>query len=332
MARKFTDEPKRALRFSDADEEPRRRLPPIKGYENMPVVSLEEATTPLIEFVPEIEHMVWTARDDCNEPKNGLTSDELASIKLYSMDWEPSDKSFYAILNKILRSENRQQLKPWFLYLRLVLTALAQLVSSRLTVFRGVKMDLRAEYPEGSTFIWWGFTSCTSSVKVLESDRFLGKKGVRTLFTIECHTGKDIRKHSFYHDEDEILLLPGRQFKVVSCLDSGNSLYMIHLKEIEPPFALLASIPQRNPSSKSKQSFDSLAPCNTKHIDVVENNDTDQDESMFTTTVSNNSVRCLLIYRVLHNDYAPPSQHNRQIIIQSILYQIKARQKLHLGV
>ncbi len=37
-------------------------------------------------------------------------------------------------------------------------------------------------------------------------------------------------------------------------------------------------------------------------------------------------------YRVLHNDYAPSSQNNRQIIIQSILYQIKARQKLHLGV
>jgi hypothetical protein len=28
----------------------------------------------------------------------------------------------------------------------------------------------------------------------------------------------------------------------------------------------------------------------------------------------------------------PPSQNNRQIIIQSILYQIKARQKLHLEV
>lgn len=295
MAAKFTDEPKRALRFSDANEEPRRRLPPIKGYEDMPVVSLEEATTPLVEFVPEIQHMIWTVKDDCNEPKNGLTSDELASIKLYSMDWEPSNKSFYAILNKTLRAENRQQLKPWFSYLRLFLTALAQLQSSRLTVFRGVKMDLRAEYPEGSTFIWWGFTSCTSSVKVLEGDQFLGKKGVRTLFTIECHTGKDIRKYSFYQGEDEILLLPGRQFKVVSCLDSGNNLYMIHLKEIEPPFPLLAPIPQRKSSNDSKQYFDSLAPFNTKHIDLVENRDTDQDVSIFATTAPNNSVRGVLI-------------------------------------
>lgn len=291
MARKFTDEPKRALRFSDADEEPRRRLPPIKGFENMSIVSLEQATAPLIEYVPEIEHMVWTARDGCDQPKNGLTPNELASIKLYSMDWEPSDKSFYAILNKTLRSENRQQLKPWFSYLRLVLTALAQLSSSHRTVFRGVKMDLRAEYPEDSTFIWWGFTSCTSSVKVLENDQFLGKNGVRTLFTIECHSGKDIRKYSFYRDEDEILLLPGRQFKVVSCLDSGNNLYMVHLKEIEPPFPLLAYIPQRNPPNGSEQYSASSASHHTASIDTTQHSVADQDASMPATTAPNNYVR-----------------------------------------
>ena len=295
MDTKFTDEPKRALRFSDTDEEPRRRLPPIKGYENMPVVSLEEATIPLIELVPEIEHMVWTVKDDSSGAENGLTADELASIKLYSMNWEPSYRSFYSILNKTLRAENRQQLRPWFLYLRLILTALAQLPSRRLTVFRGVKMDLRVEYPEGSTFIWWGFSSCTSSIKVLESDQFLGKKGVRTLFTIECHSGKDIGKYSFYHGEDEILLLPGRQFKVISCLDSGNSLYMIHLKEIEPSFALLAPVPERNPVNDTEQYSDLPAPFNTENINATENSDIDQKVSTFLTTVSNNSVRGLLI-------------------------------------
>jgi len=111
MASKFIDEQKRTLRFSDADQEPRRRLPPIKGYEDMPLVSLEEAAKPLIQFVPQIEHMVWTVKDATDAPKNDLTSDELASIKLYSMDWEPSQESFYTILNKTLRAENRQQLK-----------------------------------------------------------------------------------------------------------------------------------------------------------------------------------------------------------------------------
>lgn len=283
MASKFTDESNRTLRFSDANEEPRRRLPPIKGYEDMPLVSLEEAIIPLIQFVPEIEHMVWTVKDNYDAPKNELTSDELASIKLYSMDWEPSQKSFYAILNKTLRAENRQQLKHWFLYLRLFLTALAKIPSSRRVVFRGVKKDLRAEYPEGSRLIWWGFSSCTASMKVLENDQFLGKKGVRTLFTIDCNTGKDIRKYSCYQAEDEILLFPGRQFQVVSCLDSGNDLYMIHLQEVEAPFPLLASVSL--PTS-------SIAPSNSSlNMHLNANNITEETASMSPVTVPNNNVR-----------------------------------------
>jgi len=147
------------------------------------------------------------------------------------------------------------------------LTALTKLPSTHLTVFRGVKKDLRAEYPEGSTFIWWGFSSCTASIKVLESDQFLGKKGARTLFTIDCYNGKDIRKHSFYPAEDEILLLPGRQFTVVACLDSGNGLYIIQLKEIEAQFPLLAPVTLPKSSIESKEYFYSPAPLNTKHIE-----------------------------------------------------------------
>ncbi|CAF5060890.1 unnamed protein product, partial [Rotaria sp. Silwood1] len=51
------DESNGAYRFSDVAGEPIRRLPPLRGYENMPVVSLEEATQSLIPHVPEIEHM-----------------------------------------------------------------------------------------------------------------------------------------------------------------------------------------------------------------------------------------------------------------------------------
>lgn len=39
--------------------------------------------------------------------------------------------------------------------------------------------------------------------------------------------------------EDEILLAPAREFQVISLLDAGNDLYMVHLKEIEPKWTLL---------------------------------------------------------------------------------------------
>ncbi|CAF1554938.1 unnamed protein product [Didymodactylos carnosus] len=165
----------------------------------------------------------------------------------------PRENSLYVILNATLRSEQRQKLIPWFLYLRLVLTALARLPSERRFVVRGVKEDLRTEYPKGSTCIWWGFSSCTSSVEVLECESFFGKTGTRTLFQIDCHTGKDVKKHSFINQEDEILLLPARQFQVASCLDSGNGLHIIQLKEIQPSFPLMEPVPLPNPKVQSKK-------------------------------------------------------------------------------
>jgi hypothetical protein len=106
-------------------------------------------------------------------------------------------------------------------------------------------MDISQEFPEGKTFIWWAFSSCSSSIKVLE--QFLGESGHRTIFNIECDSAKDISQHSFYQSENEVLMYPARQFQVVSSLNTGNQLKIIHLKEIQPPFPLI-HIPQTSSS------------------------------------------------------------------------------------
>ncbi|CAF1507726.1 unnamed protein product [Rotaria sordida] len=161
------------------------------------------------------------------------------------MEWAPQEECLYYVLNGTLRAENRQNLKPWFLYLKLVLTALGRLPSKHRFVYRGVKCDLRQDYSKGETIIWWGFSSCTSTMDILQNEQFLGKTGPRTIFTIECESGKDIRKHSYFQNEDEILLPAARQFEVVSCLDQGGGLYMIQLKETEPPYPLIELVPQQ---------------------------------------------------------------------------------------
>ncbi|CAF4895945.1 unnamed protein product, partial [Rotaria sp. Silwood2] len=143
--------------------------------------------------------------------------------------------------------------------LRLILTALARLPIERRSVFRGVKENLCTEYPKGKIFIWWGFSSCTSSVEVLENEQFFGKTGNRTLFQIECTTAKDVKKHSFVASEDEILLLPARQFQVTSCLDSGHGLHIVQLTELKPQYDLLEPVPL--PSSSVKSNKDSQVKC-----------------------------------------------------------------------
>ena len=238
MAAKFVDESKTILRLSDLTSEPKRMLPPVKGYENQPLVTLENAVEPLISIVPDVEQMVWTVKQNCLQPQDSLTSDESGSIMLYTLEWEPNESSFYFILNSTLRAENRQQLRPWFLFLRLIIFALAKLptIPSR-TFYRGIQCDISKDYLKDRTFIWWAFSSCTSTLEVIED--FLGEKGPRTILNIESNSAKDISRHSFYRTEKEILLYPARQFQVIASLPVGNQFHIIQLKEIQPPFPLI---------------------------------------------------------------------------------------------
>jgi hypothetical protein len=231
------------LRINDIIEEPLKFLAPISGFEKMPLVSLEEAVKELVPILPAVQRHAYVAKQICNKPADDLTQDESASIMLYTMGWEPLDECLYVVLNNTLRSPDRQQkLKPWYLYLRLFLNALFRLPSHRETAYRGVKSDMSKRYIQGETVIWWGFSSCTTAVEVLQSDIFLGKTGSRTLFTIQCESAKDICKHSYYPAKNEVLLLSATQFTVTSCLDQDD-LHIVHLKETRPPFPLLQPVP-----------------------------------------------------------------------------------------
>ncbi|CAF1593699.1 unnamed protein product [Rotaria sp. Silwood1] len=243
----------RYLRITDIAKEPLDFLSPICGYEKMSLVSLEEAVEKLVDLLPTIQSHAYIAKQKCKKPSDGLSQDESASIMLYTMGWEPLDECLYFVLNDTLRSANREKLKPWFLYLRLFLSGLFRLPVIREVVHRGIKMDLSKEYRMGETIIWWGFSSCTTALNVLQSEQFLGKTGTRTMFTIQCESGRDIRNHSYFSSEDEVLLLAATQFKVIGYLDQGD-LHVIHLKEEPSPFPLLQPVPLTSSSNNSTTS------------------------------------------------------------------------------
>ncbi|CAF4436556.1 unnamed protein product [Rotaria socialis] len=231
------------LRLTDIVKEPLRFLQPIGGYEEMPLVSLEVAVAPLESFLPDIQTYACMTKQGWQESADGLSLDESAAIMLYTTVWEPFDECLYVALNAALRSGQRPLLKPWFLFLKLFLTAFNRLpYTSRCNVYRWTELDLQLQYTKGKPVIWWGFSSCTASIEAFESKRVLGKSGPKTLFAIECFSGKDIRKHSYNPSDDEILLCPGTYFEVVSCIDARADLHIIQLKETMPPFPLLAPV------------------------------------------------------------------------------------------
>ncbi|CAF2678335.1 unnamed protein product [Rotaria sp. Silwood2] len=218
-------------------------LGPIVGYAEEPLLPLVKACAPLTSIIPNLSFYVELALNETSEqPPDGLTIDESAAIRLYTIEWTENQRSLYSMLNYTLKKDTRENLRPYFKYLKLFLTALVKLpcVPSS-TIWRGVTMDLSAQFSLGTSVIWWSFSSCTTSLAVLENNVYLGDTGKRTLFSVEAINGRVVYAHSQFVSEDEILLLPGTQMIVQSQLSPAPDLHIIHLKQIRPKEMLLES-------------------------------------------------------------------------------------------
>eukprot|EP01041_Mallomonas_annulata_P042172 gene42172-biopygen8456 len=103
-----------------------------------------------------------------------LNISEVAAIKMYSMGAEPSDAGLSHLLNKALREEIRDKLKPFVKILWLLMHAMRKAQPyPRPMVYRGVKLDLSDQYREGQIVTWKGFTSTTTTMGVLNQPLFL---------------------------------------------------------------------------------------------------------------------------------------------------------------
>jgi hypothetical protein len=225
-------------------DEPKQLLQPISGYAHEPLLPLEKACEPLLDIVPRLPPHIWVAKQNSKNPADGLTQDESAAIRLYTMEWDDGPNgergSLYSHLNHTLKEIDRTKLHPWFRYLKLFLTGLAKLpLAPRQTVWRGVRKNHSTDYSPGAELTWWAFSSCTTSLSVLESELYLGNVGTRTLFSIETINARTVRSHSHFTTEDEMLLLPGTFLEVKSRLNPAPDLYIVHLLQKIPPYVLL---------------------------------------------------------------------------------------------
>ncbi|CAF1165651.1 unnamed protein product [Adineta steineri] len=279
-------------RFTDVDDEPMHNLlVPIKGYQDKPLVSLVEAIQPVSAFFNEIEDNVQVALHNSQNPADGLTQQESASVHLYTMEFG-SGESLYTLLNRSLRAEKREDLKPWFLYLKLFLTALHKLPSQSKRVWRGIKgVDLSSKYKTGTKFAWWGVSSCTTDMKLLESDQFLGKSGLRTMFSIDCSNGKSVIAHSYFTTtEQEIILMPGSYFEVIGQVNPAPDLHSIELKEITPSMALVkppfSQVSEQKASSTASKPNASFSSTSTNIINKKASGNLSENESPILAGIS----------------------------------------------
>jgi hypothetical protein len=199
---------------------------PIFGYEDLPLLTLEEAVEKIIPPIDRLMDYIATAKKKYNRHSTLLTRDESAAIYLYSMP-----TPFFTRLNDTLRAENRHELKPWFAFLKLFITALENLPSTRKTVWRGVSGDFSSIFADGDLHIWWSVNSCSMDLKVVE--RYLANTG--TVFAIDAVDAKDISAFSTFPEEQEIILMPGTRLRAkCQSLNFESRFFLVHLEEEKP--------------------------------------------------------------------------------------------------
>jgi hypothetical protein len=196
---------------------------PIHGYQDLTVTTLEEAVKDVAPYVPGVEAYTSQAKQNCYQENTDLTLDESAAIYLYTMP-----TLFHSNLNDRLRAGNRNEMEPWFAFLKLVITALGKLPSLATIVWRGVATNISSNFVDNLLQTWWTVNSCSTNPRVVEF--YLG--GTGTVFGIEVIHGKDISKYSACPDEQEVVLMPGTRVRVMGQpLEVKDKPYIISLKE-----------------------------------------------------------------------------------------------------
>ncbi|CAF4025726.1 unnamed protein product, partial [Rotaria sp. Silwood1] len=77
---------------------------PIIGYAEEPLLPLSEVCAPLADILHNLSFYMQLALDETPEnPPDGLTIDESAAVRLYTIEWERPHRSLYSMLNYTLK-------------------------------------------------------------------------------------------------------------------------------------------------------------------------------------------------------------------------------------
>ncbi|MFI6119931.1 ADP-ribosyltransferase domain-containing protein [Streptomyces sp. NPDC051064] len=205
-------------------------LPAINGVFDTPLLDFQEAVSPVASLLAGIGRHVEQSHEfgkrRADEAAGELSADAIAALHLYTCE-----SAFYREINAVLRSPDRAKVVPYLPYLRLLFSAVSRLPAHTKPLWRGVSLDLRAQYPLGRTVTWWGVSSCTSEVGVARS--FLGSRGKRTLFEVTPARAVGIRRFSAFTGEEEFILSPGTQLKVTGVKAERGGLCTVKLTELE---------------------------------------------------------------------------------------------------
>ncbi|WP_433393290.1 ADP-ribosyltransferase domain-containing protein [Micromonospora sp. KLBMP9576] len=204
-------------------------LPAITGVFDTPLMDFRAAVAPVVRLLAGLDRHVEQSyrfgEKQADGGADGLSASEVAALYLYTCE-----SAFYRRINATLRDPDRSRIVPYLAYLRLLFSAVSRLPARTEPLWRGVSLDLRAQYPLGGTVTWWGVSSCTSEFGVARA--FLGGRGKRTLFEVRPVRAVGIRRFSAFTGEEEVILAPGTQLTVTDVRTERGGLCTVRLTEL----------------------------------------------------------------------------------------------------
>jgi hypothetical protein len=203
----------------------------IDGYQNEPLVSLEEALKPFDGEIDGLSGYIHEAKSKCHYPsEHNLSRDESAAIYIYTMRWGPG--CLYDRLHAAWSSKNPAALKPWFKYLKLFRTALDKLPNAKTEVWQGIAYDehMKDKLNSKSLPLFSSMGSCSTSEHEMRD--YLHKKGDKKTILIgyESVNGKIVTGYTASNSK-EVMLWPGAKVNMAKVYenDGDNGSLIFHL-------------------------------------------------------------------------------------------------------
>lgn len=237
----------------------------IRGYEEEPVVFLEEALKPFDGRIDDLAAQINQAKTNCySSNPHGLTHDESAAIYLYSMQGDGD--SVYGHLEKAWeeagKANNRSYMVPWFRYLKLLRSALDKLPDAEGEVWQGTASDpdLAKTLRVGSSHFYSGLGSCAGSPEELNHDPRGKSEAQKALGPNKSTDAKEVAEHKKNDSTELEIHLEGDSrspdtfvgYKLVDAKDvSGYTAYNKKESMIWPGVKLnIGKIPPRDKNGK----------------------------------------------------------------------------------
>jgi hypothetical protein len=175
-------------------------------------------------------------RERAKDPSVTLAKELIAAVLFYTHNG-PGEKNgckFYQRLNFALRSRNRDNAKPYFGFIHMLVEALGKLPRHKGVVYRGVAgIDLTDKFSIGKPVRVWEVMSVSKQKRIAEDFASVGNKDQQTLFVIETESVSVLGSLSLYPEEEECLFLPGTAFVATKAEYVGTRavIYLTHRAE-----------------------------------------------------------------------------------------------------